>query len=83
MGWKHVFHHSVNCNRSKKRKKRIEDDVNIIIAKTEKIKNRHNFDEKSCFYIIPPGIMAGKKITIARFITAMKKTSEKINRMRG
>ena len=74
---KYIAEHPVNCHRSCEGDKRIENNIHIIIAKTENIYKGKEFDEHIALQIIPPRRIRRKKSSIFIFITAMKNIEKK------
>lgn len=72
----YVAEHTINRDWSSEGDKGIEDNIHIVISKTENIYQWKEFDEHVSLQIIPPWIIRGKKTSVFIFITTMKNIEE-------
>ena len=78
---KYIAEHTINGNRSGESDKGIENDIHIIITKTENIYQWKKLDEHITLQVIPPRITRGKKTSVFIFIPAMENIEKVFRRV--
>ena len=78
---KNIAEDTINGNRSSESDKRVENNIHIVITKTENIYQWKKLDEHISLQIIPPWIIRGKETSVFIFITTLKNIQEVVWRV--
>ena len=76
-----ILHDPVNGNGAKQGQERIKNEIDIIMAKAKQVEQGHDLNKEIRLEVVPPGVVADKKIGVAAFVTIAKQAEKKFSRI--